>query len=204
MYGNYYNSYSDYSAGLAAMSVFSNLISIGVSVLLIVAMWKIFTKAGEPGWKCLIPFYGSWTEYRFAGCLNLFWWTIGAIAALMVGLVFMIVGMAQNYGEVSGAAVFGIILFVAATIALLVISVMFSIHLAHAFGMSTGFGWGLALLSTIFLCILAFGPAQYVGENGGENLVKSVRTETWRCPTCNSENSVSKGVCPICGTQRPF
>lgn len=37
------------------------------------------------------------------------------------------------------------------------------IKLAHAYGKSTGFGWGLALLNTIFMCILGFGDAQYQG-----------------------------------------
>ena len=35
------------------------------------------------------------------------------------------------------------------------------IDLAHAFHMSTGFGWGLALLPFIFGLILGFGDAQY-------------------------------------------
>ena len=36
-----------------------------------------------------------------------------------------------------------------------------NIDLAHRFRKSTGFGVGLVLLSVIFLCILAFGDAQY-------------------------------------------
>ena len=37
------------------------------------------------------------------------------------------------------------------------------IKLAHAYGKGTGFGWGLVLLNTIFMCILGFGDAQYQG-----------------------------------------
>lgn len=32
-------------------------ISLILSLIMIVAMWKIFVKAGKPGWGCLIPFY---------------------------------------------------------------------------------------------------------------------------------------------------
>ena len=39
-----------------------------------------------------------------------------------------------------------------------------NIKMAHAFGQSTGFGWGLALLSFIFLPILGFGD--YVYKDG--------------------------------------
>ena len=42
-------------------------------------------------------------------------------------------------------------------------SIILSISLAKAFGKDTGFGIGLAFLGFIFLPILAFGSAEYVG-----------------------------------------
>ena len=36
------------------------IIILGLSILGIVAQWKLFTKAGKPGWGCLIPFYNSY------------------------------------------------------------------------------------------------------------------------------------------------
>lgn len=41
--------------------------------------------------------------------------------------------------------------------------IIFSFRLAKAFGKGTGFGFGLWLLPVIFIPILAFGDAQYVG-----------------------------------------
>ena len=38
-------------------SVVSIVIALIVAVVLIVAWWKIFTKAGKPGWTALIPIY---------------------------------------------------------------------------------------------------------------------------------------------------
>ena len=35
-----------------------------VSVLMIVSMWKIFTKAGKPGWAALIPIYNDYVLYE--------------------------------------------------------------------------------------------------------------------------------------------
>lgn len=32
------------------------ILAVGWYVLLAIAYWKIFEKAGEPGWKALIPF----------------------------------------------------------------------------------------------------------------------------------------------------
>ena len=50
----------DQTAIFAALSGFFMAIAIMASiigVLTIIAMWKIFTKAGKPGWASLIPIY---------------------------------------------------------------------------------------------------------------------------------------------------
>jgi len=33
------------------------IIGLAFLVFMIAAMWKIFTKAGQPGWACIIPIY---------------------------------------------------------------------------------------------------------------------------------------------------
>lgn len=45
----------------------------------------------------------------------------------------------------------------------LVFAVMLWFKLAKAFGKGIGFGFGLLFLSPIFICILGFGNAEYVG-----------------------------------------
>ena len=35
-------------------------------VLMLAAQWKIFSKAGEAGWKCLIPFYNAYISVKIA------------------------------------------------------------------------------------------------------------------------------------------
>ena len=51
-------------AGVAAvMSIFA----IIVGILTIIANWKIFTKAGEKGWKSLIPIYNTIILFKIAG-----------------------------------------------------------------------------------------------------------------------------------------
>lgn len=46
----------------------------------------------------------------------------------------------------------------------IVIGIMKQFKLARAFGKGVGFGFGLMFLNTIFLYILAFGKAEYVGQ----------------------------------------
>ena len=121
-------------AGLVTMSVFMALLAIMVNILVftIIANWKIFTKAGEAGWKSLIPIYSSVILYRIAGISP---WLI---------LLYLLVWV----------PVIGPLISLGLTIYLM-------INLANAFGKSTGFAVGLILLNTIFIMILAFGNSEY-------------------------------------------
>lgn len=38
--------------------------SIVISVIMLIAMWRVYTKAGKPGWAVLIPIYNLWVEYE--------------------------------------------------------------------------------------------------------------------------------------------
>ena len=102
-----------------------------VYILVVIAMWKVFTKAGKPGWASLIPVYNMVVMYQIVG-LNP--WLL---------LLYLIPFV--NW------------------IAALVLSIMLNVKLAKVFGKSTGFAIGLILLNPIFLLILGFGDAKYIG-----------------------------------------
>ena len=38
--------------------------SIVISVIMLIAMWRVYTKAGKPGWAVLIPIYNLCVEYE--------------------------------------------------------------------------------------------------------------------------------------------
>ena len=48
----------------------------------------------------------------------------------------------------------------------IVYAIMLTFRLAKSFGKGVGFGFGLLFLEGIFVLILAFGKAQYVGPRG--------------------------------------
>ena len=108
------------------------VVMLVVFVITIIAEWRIFTKAGEAGWKSLIPIYNAVVLFKIAGLSPL--WVLGYLAAVI---------------PVVGA-------FVA-----LGITIYLMLNLAKAFGKSTGFAVGLILLNTIFILILGFGSAEY-------------------------------------------
>jgi len=44
------------TAGGAAVGIVA-IVELAILILVIVSLWKVFTKAGKPGWACIIPFY---------------------------------------------------------------------------------------------------------------------------------------------------
>lgn len=60
-YGYYNYGYtttsSDALAAIAGMGVAIGIISLVISVIVIVSLWKIFKKAGKNGWEAIVPVY---------------------------------------------------------------------------------------------------------------------------------------------------
>lgn len=54
------------AAGLAGLGVGYYLFCLCLGILFIVAMWKIFSKAGRPGWAAIVPFYNMYVECDIA------------------------------------------------------------------------------------------------------------------------------------------
>ena len=45
---------------LALVAVLMTLVGIGLLVFYFIGLWKVFSKAGQGGWKSLIPWYNNW------------------------------------------------------------------------------------------------------------------------------------------------
>lgn len=109
-YGTYYNTSSSavgagFVGAFLAIWIVMMIISVAISVLMIVSMWKIFTQNNKPGWYSLIPFLNIWTLFEIVGVAG--WWSLIPFA----NSVFMIIvtyKLAIKYGKSSGFAVFNI------------------------------------------------------------------------------------------------
>ena len=67
-----YNNLAGTIMGLSiGLLVIVSIFAIALIVVLIIALWKLFEKNGEEGWKSLIPFYNSYVLTQISG-LN--WW----------------------------------------------------------------------------------------------------------------------------------
>lgn len=82
------------------------IISLVVAVLLIAALWRVFSKAGRPGWAAIIPIYNVYTLAKVGGKSG--WYVLG-LAVPVLGFVLAILlslGVAQNFGK---SGTFGIV-----------------------------------------------------------------------------------------------
>lgn len=46
-----------YTTSTSGLPAIFWIIYIPVIIFMVVCMWKIFVKAGQPGWACIVPFY---------------------------------------------------------------------------------------------------------------------------------------------------
>lgn len=120
----------DYGSSAASLGIGFLLGFLAIIVLMVVIQWKVYAKAGEPGWACLVPIYNYYVLFRMVGMKP--WIAFLTLVPLInfVAIIFVYIAWFK---------------------------------LAKAFGKDAGFGVGLLLLNPIFLAILAFGDANYVG-----------------------------------------
>lgn len=57
----------------SAISAASVLVGLLFYILIAVAAWRIMVKAGEPGWKGIIPVYNIYSLYKISWKTNMFW-----------------------------------------------------------------------------------------------------------------------------------
>ena len=62
---DYYESF--FEGYVATLGMGSYIFSFAVYVFEVICLWKVFEKAGKPGWASLIPVYNMWIFFEMAG-----------------------------------------------------------------------------------------------------------------------------------------
>jgi len=78
-----------------------------VGIIIIVGCWKMFEKAGQPGWAAIIPIYNVYILLKIAGRPG--WWLLLfliPIVNIVIGVILAI-DIAKAFGQ---SAVFGVLL----------------------------------------------------------------------------------------------
>jgi len=84
------------------MILFFFVFMIALVVLMIGSIWKVFTKAGKPGWACIVPIYNVIVLLEIAG--KPLWWILLMIIPLVniVIAIILAIEVAKKFGQSSG------------------------------------------------------------------------------------------------------
>ena len=87
-----------YSSGGSGLLI----VFLVVIIFYIAAFWRIFTKAGEPGWGAIVPIYNLYLYCKISGRPE--WWLILFFIPLVNIVIGLIVAMdlAKAFGKSSG------------------------------------------------------------------------------------------------------
>jgi len=79
------------------------IIYLAIIVLMIASQWKVFTKAGQPGWACLVPIYNIYIMTQIAKKPG--WWLAIILLVPIVNIVFLIMlidAISKAFGKDTG------------------------------------------------------------------------------------------------------
>jgi hypothetical protein len=89
----------------AAFGLVFFVVWLAVVVLIVAGIWKVFVKAGEPGWAALVPIYNLVVLLKIAG--KPLWWLVLLLIPFVnfIALILVGIGVAQNFGKGAGFGV---------------------------------------------------------------------------------------------------
>ncbi len=87
----------DQSSGI--FTSLGGLVYLAIFILVFAGMWKLFAKAGKPGWAAIVPVYNVIVMFEIVG--KPFWQLILLFIPLanIYVMVTLYVGLAKSYGK---------------------------------------------------------------------------------------------------------
>lgn len=84
---------------------------IVLTLVLIIAQWRIFTKAGQPGWASVVPIYNYYVMLQIVG--RPAWWLLLMLVPFVNFVVMVIIALdlAKAFGKSEAFGIVGLILF---------------------------------------------------------------------------------------------
>jgi len=83
--------------GLAACFGVFGLVYFLIFVLVIAGMWKVFTKAGQPGWAAIVPFYNIYVLVIEIARKDMVWFLLSIFVPFAVIIPMM--DVAEKFGK---------------------------------------------------------------------------------------------------------
>ncbi len=89
------------------MGIVFFLVMMAVAVVFIIGFWKVFVKAGQPGWAAIVPIYNYYILTQIAGRPG--WWVLLMLIPFVniVILLLLSIDIAKSFGQ---TPVFGVVM----------------------------------------------------------------------------------------------
>lgn len=93
------------SSADAGIGIVGTIIYLAIIVLMIASIWKVFAKAGKPGWASIIPIYNLIVMLEIAG--RPLWWIILMLVPIvnLVIAIMLYIDIAKAFGKGAGFAI---------------------------------------------------------------------------------------------------
>lgn len=88
----------------------TNAVAFIVAIIMIVSLWKLFTKARQPGWAAIVPLYNAYMLLKIAGRPG--WWLILYFIPFVNFIIWIIVSndVAKVFGKGMGTTILLVLL----------------------------------------------------------------------------------------------
>ena len=86
----------------AAGGAMGGIIGLAVGLLVIISLWKIFAKAGQPGWAAIIPIYNYIVWCKIVGRPG--WWVLLLLLCFPIFFIILCIDLAKSFGQGVGFA----------------------------------------------------------------------------------------------------
>ncbi|MBE6852217.1 MAG: hypothetical protein E7505_01895 [Ruminococcus sp.] len=146
-------------AAFGIMYLWILLLSLVLSIIALISWYKLFEKAGEAGWKAIVPFYSFFVYSKIAtGSYKLPW-------------IYMGVCFAYCFLAIISSLLDMTLLFLLPLLALyagcIVLASYINYQFGKAFGRSTGWCIAMIFLGGVLVIPMAFDSScTYVGPKG--------------------------------------
>ena len=140
-----YSGFDSLFGGFSILLIVLTIIVLAWVVVTIIALWKVYKKAGKNGWECIIPFYSYYVLTEIAE-IN-WWWFLLAVLDSIISLV--------NLDDLSSIA----------TLVSLFAKFNIYYNIAKKFNKNNGTAICAGILSGIFILIFGFSKDEVYDAN---------------------------------------
>ena len=141
-----------FGAATVLILIISIIVALILCVFIVICNWKIMEKAGEDGWKALIPYYNYFVMSEISMTKPTF---LVVFFVFLGGALLCFLGCIPYIGFIF-SSIAGLIMTVANGI--------LNFSLAKSFGKEVGFCVLSIFFPPIVRAILAFGGSEYTGD----------------------------------------